>query len=294
SAPVMLVSCGADYRFKFVNRAYAARYGLDPREIVGRTFAEVAGDEAFAALKAHADRALRGERSDFELEVRYRDLGAQWIRCAYAPEREEEGRIVGWVAAILDITARKRAEEALLEADRRKNEFLAVLGHELRNPLAPLRTGVELLKHGGENAELLANLRAMMERQLGHLIRLVDDLLDLSRISRGEVELQRERLDLHTVIDAAVELSRPALVERRHSLVPHHAPIPLPIEGDFQRLTQVVGNLLSNAAKYTDPGGTIELSTEAVEGWVQLRVRDTGYGLPAETLERVFEMFTQV
>ncbi len=294
SAPVMLASCGADYRFRFVNRSYAARFAREPREIVGRTFEEIAGEEAFVQLKPHAERALAGERDEYDAEIPDAELGTRWVRCAYAPEHDDTGRVVGWVSAFLDITDRKRAEEALLETDRRKNEFLAVLGHELRNPLAPLRTGVALLGHAGSDPELLDSLRTMMERQLGHLIRLVDDLLDLSRISRGEVELQRERLDLHEVIDAAVELSRPAIVERRHRLVLHHAPVPLQLDGDFQRLTQIVGNLLVNAAKYTDPGGMIEVRTEAVDGRARVRVCDTGFGIPRDRLEHVFDMFTQV
>src|SRR5690606_10882072 len=119
--------------------AYAARYGMSPREMIGLHVADVIGEEAFEQIRPHADRAISGERNEFELEVAYRNFGPQWIRCAYAPELDEHGVPVGWIAAIIDITDRKRAEEALREADRRKDEFLAVLGHELRNPLAPLR-----------------------------------------------------------------------------------------------------------------------------------------------------------
>src|SRR5690606_13936413 len=193
NAPVLIANCGKDYRYKFVNKAYAARYGYSPREMIGKHVAEVLGDEAFEQLRPHADRAFAGERNEFEAEVGYRDFPPQWIRCAYAPERDDQGSPVGWIAAIINITDRKRAEEALREADRRKDEFLAVLGHELRNPLAPLRSGIELLKDAGERPELLASLRGMMERQLAHLIHLVDDLLDLARVTRGDVDLQRGR-----------------------------------------------------------------------------------------------------
>jgi PAS domain S-box-containing protein len=293
-APILLASCGVDYRFKFVNKAYADRIGMAPRDIVGRTFAEILGDEAFEQLKPHVDRALRGERSEFEAEIRYRDLGQQWIRCAYAPEWDEAGNVIGWVAAILNITDRKLAEEALREADRRKDEFLAMLGHELRNPLAPLQTGVELLKAADQKPELLESVRSMMERQLGHLIHLVDDLLDLSRISRGEIALRRAPLDLRAVIEAAVELSKPIVTHRRHELIVRHAARRLPVDGDFERLTQVLGNLLSNAAKYTEPGGTISVRTGTDDGDAIVRVTDTGYGIPPEKLDKVFDMFSQV
>src|SRR5690606_11427159 len=141
----------------------------------------------------------------------------------------DHGNAVGWIAAIINITDRKRAEEALREADRRKDEFLAVLGHELRNPLAPLRAGIELLKEAGQRPDLLANLREMMERQLAHLIHLVDDLLDLARVTRGDVDLQRGPLDLRAVISAAIELGTPAIEERRHRLDVAAGDSPLPV-----------------------------------------------------------------
>src|SRR5690606_13219870 len=158
SAPVMLANCGAGYRYKFVNKAYAERYGRAARDIVGRTVRDVLGDAAFAQLKPLADRAIAGARSDFEAEVTYDDLGKRWIKGAYAPEIDETGRAVGWVVAIIDITDRKRAEQTLREADRRKDEFLAVLGHELRNPLAPLRAGIELLQNAEQHPETLVGL----------------------------------------------------------------------------------------------------------------------------------------
>ena len=136
NAPVLIANCGKDYRYKFVNRAYAERYGRSPCDLVGVHVADMLGEKAFAQLKPYADRACAGEHDDFEIELDYRNIGSQWVRCAYAPELDDHGNPVGWIAAIIDITDRKRAEEALRQADRRKDEFLAVLGHELRNPLA--------------------------------------------------------------------------------------------------------------------------------------------------------------
>src|SRR5690606_620501 len=245
------------YRYKFVNKAYAERYGRAASDIIGRTVQEVLGDAVFAQLKPLADRAIAGERSDFEAEVTYDGLGKRWIKGAYAPEADDSGQSVGWVVAIIDITDRKRAEQTLREADRCKDEFLVVLGHELRNPLASLRVGIELLQHAEQHPETLGELRAMMERQIGHLIRLVDDLLDLARVTRGDVQLRMAPLDLAGVVRAAVELCNPLLRERGHTLAMAVEPQVLIVEGDFQRLTQVVGNLLANAAKYTEPGGRI-------------------------------------
>jgi len=294
NAPVLIANCGRDYRYKFVNKAYAARYGMSPREMIGLHVADVIGEEAFEQIRPHADRAISGERNEFELEVAYRNFGPQWIRCAYAPELDEHGVPVGWIAAIIDITDRKRAEEALREADRRKDEFLAVLGHELRNPLAPLRAGIELLKEAEQRPELLRNLREMMERQLAHLIHLVDDLLDLARVTRGDIDLQHAPLDLRVVIRAAVELGMPLIDARRHRLEVDAGDKVLPVEGDFQRLTQVIGNLLSNAAKYTETGGSIRVTAGIENDQAVVRVRDNGYGIPVERLNGVFEMFSQV
>jgi signal transduction histidine kinase/ActR/RegA family two-component response regulator len=188
---------------------------------------------------------------------------------------------------------RARAEEALRAADARKDEFLAVLGHELRNPLGPLSTGLELL-HTSDQRELVSTVSAMMQRQLSHLVRLVDDLLDLSRISRGTISLQRASLDLNGVVDEAVEFSKPQIAERGHELLVHHSEAPLRVDGDFQRLTQVLVNLVTNAAKYMEPGGRIWLSIAARDGEGIVRVRDAGYGIPPERLESVFDMFSQI
>lgn len=189
---------------------------------------------------------------------------------------------------------RARAEEALRAADARKDEFLAVLGHELRNPLGPLSTGLELLQTSGDQRELVSTVSGMMQRQLSHLVRLVDDLLDLSRISRGTISLRRASLDLNGVAEEAVEFSKPQIAERRHELLVHLSEAPLPINGDFQRLTQVVVNLVTNAARYMAPGGRIWLSVEARGGEAIVRVRDAGYGIPPERLESVFDMFSQI
>jgi signal transduction histidine kinase len=178
------------------------------------------------------------------------------------------------------------------EADRRKDEFLAMLAHELRNPLAPIRTGLDLLR-AAPQAQATAEVRAVMERQLRHLVRLVDDLLEVSRISTGKIELRREPIDLGAAVLSAVETARPALEGAQHRLELDLPFEPIRLQADFVRIAQVVANLLSNAAKYTDPGGRVTLAVRREGGEALIEVRDTGIGIPAEELPRLFDMFAQ-
>jgi signal transduction histidine kinase len=161
-----------------------------------------------------------------------------------------------------DVTDRKAAEGQLKDADRRKDEFLATLAHELRNPLAPLRNGLQILKLAGADADAAAKTLAMMERQLGHMVRLIDDLLDVSRITRGKLTLRVERVALADVVAAAVETARPVIDAAGHELEVSLPPAPVAVDADPTRLAQVFANLLTNAAKYTDPGGRITLNAE--------------------------------
>ncbi|UHQ18756.1 ATP-binding protein [Lysobacter sp. KIS68-7] len=183
--------------------------------------------------------------------------------------------------------------ERLREQDRRKDEFLAMLAHELRNPLAPIRTSLHILRMTDDPA-VVSRSRDVMERQLAHLIRLVDDLLDVSRITRGKVTLNRERLDLRDVVVSALELARPLIDANAHRLAVTLPDGPLPIDGDRTRLAQVLANLLNNAAKYTQPGGDIALLVDRDAHAWRLRVRDDGIGIPRDMLARVFDMFTQI
>lgn len=179
----------------------------------------------------------------------------------------------------------------LEEDDRRKDEFIAVLGHELRNPLAPLVNGLELLETA--DARAVERARAVMRRQVDHLIRLVDDLLDMSRVTRGKIELRRSRVRAGDLIDQAVSLATPLIAERRHELVTERQGADAFVDGDEVRLTQVLANLLNNAARYTEPGGRIALGVVASAGGVEFRVRDNGRGIPKELLPRVFDLFVQ-
>jgi PAS domain S-box-containing protein len=193
-----------------------------------------------------------------------------------------------------DLIERLRFEQALKDADRRKDEFLATLAHELRNPLAPLGNGLQVMKLARGDAEATEEARAMMERQLGQMVRLIDDLLDLSRISRGKIVLRKERVELARVVQQAVETSRPLIEQAGHDLSINVPPSPIYVDADVTRLAQVFSNLLNNAAKYTERGGRVHLNVQRGGNEAVISVRDNGIGIPPQMLPRVFEMFTQI
>jgi PAS domain S-box-containing protein len=217
-----------------------------------------------------------------------------WFQPYPTPLLDESGRIVGGINMLVDITERKAGEEALRAADQRKDEFLATLAHELRNPLAAVRNGLQLMQLAPDDVDAVAESRGIMERQVEQLVRLVDDLLDVSRISRGRIELRRERIDLARIIENAVELARPLLQQAGHRLTVSLPQQPLELHGDEVRLSQVFSNLLNNACKYTPREGEIRLTAAREQGQVTVMVEDTGIGMPPEMLNRVFEMFTQI
>lgn len=184
--------------------------------------------------------------------------------------------------------------QQLREADRRKDEFLATLAHELRNPLAPVRNGLQILRLASGRPEVMEQTQQMMDRQLGHMVRLIDDLLDLSRITRGKIELRKERVALTDIVQSALEATRSTLESAGHELTVTLPSRPVYLNADPTRLVQVFGNILHNAARYTPPSGRIELSAEQEGDRAVVRVRDTGLGIPPEMLSKVFEMFTQI
>jgi PAS domain S-box-containing protein len=251
-------------------------------------------------VQSAIDRAL-DPSSGGSLYCEYRVLGLtdeveRWI-AATGLVFFTQGRATRLVGTAQDITERKRVEEALKAADRRKDEFLATLAHELRNPLAPIRNAIHVLRHDArstlkEPRDL--TLLAMIERQVDHLIRLVDDLLEVSRITRGKIDLKKEDLDLRDVLRHAVETAGPSIERGGHSLVVDLCPESLIVNGDPVRLSQVFTNLLNNAAKYTEHGGSVSLAAERRGGEAVVTVRDSGVGIPTEMLPRVFDLFTQV
>jgi PAS domain S-box-containing protein len=246
-------------------------------------------------VRRYAEKFFQSGR-EWRLDYRivHPELGTRWMEAVGRVHRDAGGRPVRFVGVQSDATERKKAEIALREADRRKDEFLAVLGHELRNPLASLSTGVELLEQARITPGLIESVQPMMRRQVDHLSRLVDDLLDLSRITRGHVELQRAPLDLREAIHTAVEQCGPLIDARHHKIDVELGGSPLRIDGDFQRLTQVFGNFFSNAAKYSDPRGQITVRASREGDVALVHIADKGFGIPKEQLKKVFQMFHQV
>jgi PAS domain S-box-containing protein len=232
----------------------------------------------------------------YQAVYRFKDRqtgGYRWHLGRAMPVRDATGAIVRWFGTCTDIDDQKRAEDALKDADRRKDEFLAMLAHELRNPLAPIRNGLHILRMSDVDAATTERVQVLMEQQVRNLTRLVDDLLDVSRITRGKIQLQKETIDLATVLDHAVETVRPLVDAAKHELsvsIPHDA---LMLDADPTRLEQIVTNLLTNAAKYTQPGGHIWLTAERDNSDVVVRVRDSGIGMSDELLPHIFDMFTQ-
>lgn len=283
-----------DYRFLEINPAFEKHTGL--ANAVGKTIRELVPDHDAHWFETYGRVAQTGEAVRFEEQAK---AMGRWFD-VYALRLGEQGSTK--VAVLFtDITARKHDEDALRQlaadlstANRRKTEFLAILAHELRNPLAPIRSGLELMRLAGDNAETVARVREMMDRQLGHLVHLVDDLLDIARITANKLELKKQRVDLRSLVKSAVESSQPLIEGGGHAFsvtLPEQA---LFLDVDPIRIAQVIGNLLNNAAKYTPPGGVISLSASHVDDHVVISVTDTGVGIPEEALATVFDMFTQV
>jgi PAS domain S-box-containing protein len=270
-------------------------FGYQRSEAVGQPITLIVPPERIDEERRILDRLRRGERIEHFETVRVSKDGRRLdISLTVSPIRDGEGRIVGASKVARDITERKRAAEALREADRRKDEFLALLAHELRNPLAPLRNGVQIMRLAAGDPNAVAQALGMMERQLGHMVRLIDDLLDISRIGRNKMELRRSRVLLADVVSSAVETAHPLMDAAGHTLVISLPPEPVFLDADLTRLAQVFGNLLANSAKYTERGGHIGLVAERCGEDVFVSVRDNGIGIPAESLPHIFDMFSQV
>jgi len=242
------------------------------------------------------------EKYTFVFEHRVRRHDGEWRDCSIraVPVLNADGAVREWVGVHTDVTQRKRDDEnlrllaaELSEADRRKDEFMATLAHELRNPLAPIRNGLQVIKLAGTKGTVEQAL-SMMERQLTHMVRLVDDLLDISRVTQGKIELCKERVEVRAIIDAAMETSRPLIEEAGHDLLVAVPDEPIFLHGDPIRLAQVVSNLLSNSAKYMHPGGHIRLTVRRDSEVVAVSVADEGIGIPPAMLDKVFVIFTQL
>ena len=283
-----------DYRFVEMNAMFERHTGL--ANAVGKSARELVPNLDRFWFDTYGWVALSGETVRFENEA---PAMGRWFE-VYATRMGGAGS--HRVALLFsDITARKRSEDQLRrlaadlsDADRRKTEFLATLAHELRNPLAPIRSGLGVMRLAGDNPATVRKVRDMMERQVGHMVHLIDDLLDVARISGGKLELKRERTGLKGILSSAVETSLPLIEAARHHLEVVLPEQDLIVDADVTRIAQVVANLLNNAAKYTPGGGRIELSVRAEAEMAVIAVADNGVGIPADALSSVFDMFKQV
>ena len=235
-----------------------------------------------------------GKRWEDTFPLRRHDGVMRWHLALAVPIRNDRGEVVRWFGTNTDISERLQMEDALRDADRRKDEFLATLAHELRNPIAPISNALQLWPVVENDREQMEELRAMMERQVRQMIRLIDDLMDVSRITRGKIQLRLQSVDLGTVIAGAVEAVQPMIAACGHELSINTPDDPLVVEGDVARLTQTLGNLLQNAAKYTGRNGKIAITAWRKNDEALVSVRDNGPGIPRHMLAQIFEMFEQV
>jgi PAS domain S-box-containing protein len=295
---IMAVLRGPEHVFELTNQSYLQLIGH--RRLIGRAareaLPEVAGQGFFELLDrvyssgepfvGHAVPLRVQREPGGPLEERFVDF-------VYQPIRDAGGAVSGIFVEGSDVTPRKLIEDELRAANRQKDQFLAMLAHELRNPLAPIMTAAQLLKLGRHDPKSVANASEIIARQAAHMTDLVNDLLDVSRVTRGLVTLDKEELDLNVIVSAAVEQVRPLVDARRHALTLQLSGQPAHVIGDRTRLVQVVSNILNNAAKYPAPGGRIVLAVTVDDDQVQVAVSDNGVGIAPEVLPYIFDLFTQ-
>ena len=297
-----VVEMDVDGKVTLVNGRFCAMLGYTEDELLGRSILDVTAPASLAPTQQGL-RGLMAGGQGFQIDKEYQRKDGSLVSATSSVNalRDSGGEYQGVVAMVLDTTESKRAAEALrrladdlAETDRRKTEFLATLAHELRNPLAPIRSGLGVMRLNRNLPPAMVRVRDMMERQVSHMVHLIDDLLDVARISGGKLNLRIERVALNTVLAGAVETSLPLIEAAGHTLALDLPATALAVDGDATRIAQVVSNLLNNAAKYTPAGGRIGLALQAEGGQAVIRVSDSGIGIPQHALHSVFDMFSQV
>jgi PAS domain S-box-containing protein len=284
-----------DGRITEINPCFCSMLGYTREELIGKKSLDIGHpDDAETTLEV-LDQLRSGVADRVEYEKRFvrKDGSAVWFHTTLAVVRGPASEVYSLVATVQDVTRRKVMEESLLEADRRKDEFLAMLGHELRNPLAPIRNAVHILNEKAGEDPVERRARVIIERQVAHMTRMIDDLLDVSRISRGKILLRLRRLDLADLARITAEDHRNELESGGLTLELNLPATPVWVDGDPTRLSQALGNLLHNARKFTDPGGRVTLGVEEEGDQVKVVLCDTGIGMEPDMVERLFETFSQ-
>jgi PAS domain S-box-containing protein len=283
-----------DHRVLYANDSLIRMWGKGRDGAVGKTFLEIGYEPWHAEMHDREIDQVRATKQPIRGEVPFTGThGRRIYDYIFVPVIGADGEVEAVAGTTRDVTDRKESELALEESDRKKDEFIALLAHELRNPLAPIRNGLQVVRQT-EDPAVRERAQDMMERQLAHLVRLIDDLLDVSRISRNKLELRRARVTLADVVESAVEAAQPSIDAAGHELFVTLPARPVHLDADLTRLAQVLSNLLANSAKYTERGGTIWLSAERRDAVVEVMVRDTGIGIPPDSLPGIFDMFSQV
>jgi PAS domain S-box-containing protein len=304
NAPVLIAQIDCEHRYKFVNRPYASRYKLEPHDFIGRKMADVIGLGPYQVALSRLETALAGQSIEFEMEIDYPvpNLGKRWSHVTYTPERAADGEVVGILAVVMDITTRKQAELELEQArdkalagSRAKDEFLAALSHELRTPLNPV---LLLASDAAANPDLPADVRAdfdSIRKNVDLEARLIDDLLDLTRITRGKLPLEMRPISLHTALQDALAIVRTELEAKHLVLDLDFRAQESTVWGDGVRLQQVFWNVLKNAVKFTPDAGrvSVQTRTDADRGVVTVKIIDSGIGMTPEEQAHIFESFTQ-
>jgi len=292
--PQMVWSGLPDGQNDYSNGRWCEFTGLSRAELAGMQWLDVVHPDDLPALQARWRHSMEsGTLFESEHRLRRHDGEYRWALNRGLPVRDETGRILRWMGTVTDVHDQKLAAEELKAANARKDEFLAMLAHELRNPLAPISTAAQILKLPGGDPKRSLQASDVIARQVKHMVELVDDLLDVSRVTRGLVELEREPVDLADVVQAAIEQARPLVERKGHTLATRLGEAHVSVTGDRKRLVQVMVNLLNNAAKYTPDGGEIKVGAELAPGEIRLSVIDNGIGIDAALLPEVFELFTQ-
>jgi PAS domain S-box-containing protein len=294
NSPDLAYVFGLDHRFAYANRVLLNMWGRTWDEAIGKTCLELGYEPWHAEMHDREIEEVILKKTSIRGEVPFAGTNGRRIyEYIFVPVLGPEGEVEAVAGTTRDVTERKQAEEALRDANRRKDEFLAMLAHELRNPLAPISAAAEILQMKALDEKLMRKSSHIISRQVKHMTALVDDLLDVSRVTRGLVTINKSLLDLKSVVYAAVEQVRPFIEAQRHHLLFDLAAEKACVQGDQKRLVQIITNLLNNAAKYTPPGGAIQVRLVVEGDMLTLSIEDNGIGVPADLQPHVFELFTQ-